>query len=93
METKLFPAVLELTKESGYLAIFLDKLNRLEKIGAISSVEQWLILREMRNQFFHDDPDDPALQVALLNKASLLVEDLLSILEQIEFFSQPYITV
>ena len=39
MGTKLFPSVLEVTKESGHLATFLDKLNRLEKIGAISSVQ------------------------------------------------------
>ena len=91
MGTKLFPSVLEITKESGHLATFLDKLNRLEKIGAISSVQQWLILREMRNQFFHDYPDDPALQVVILNKAYLLVEDLLSILNQIETFAHPYV--
>ena len=45
----------------------------------------------MRNQFFHDYPDDPALQVVILNKAYLLVEDLLSILNQIETFAHPYV--
>jgi len=37
MGVKLFPVVLELTKEQGELEAFVDKLNRLEKIGAIPS--------------------------------------------------------
>ncbi|MBE0490213.1 MAG: hypothetical protein IBX53_14155 [Halomonas sp.] len=32
---KLLPSVLELTKEPGDYPAFIDKLNRLEKIGAI----------------------------------------------------------
>ncbi len=35
MGAKLLPMVLELTKEQGDLDAFLDKLNRLEKIGAL----------------------------------------------------------
>ncbi len=50
MGAKLFPAVLELTKEQGEFSAFLDKLYRLEKIGAILSAEHWLLLREMRNE-------------------------------------------
>lgn len=56
MGAKLFPAVLELTKEPGNYPAFLDKLNQLEKIRAIESVNQWLILRGMRNEFAHDYP-------------------------------------
>ena len=74
MEMKLFPAVLELTRESGELSAFIDKLNRLEKIGAIGSAQQWLTLREMRNQFAHDYPEDPEIQASLLNRAFDLAE-------------------
>ncbi|MDP5207455.1 hypothetical protein ORI99_10500 [Alishewanella sp. SMS9] len=49
-------------------------MNRLEKIGALDSVEQWLKLREMHNQFAHDYPDDPEIQAALLNKAFGIAE-------------------
>ncbi|MDD5036828.1 MAG: hypothetical protein PHE55_19040 [Methylococcaceae bacterium] len=38
MCAKLFTSILELTKEQGYYPIFLDKLNRLEKIRAITSL-------------------------------------------------------
>lgn len=88
---KLFPAVLELTKEQGELPAFLDKLYRLEKIGAISSAEHWLLLREMRNEFSHDYPDDPAIQSAILNKAYNLADDLLSVLNKIESFAAHYL--
>lgn len=91
MGAKLFPAVLELTKEQGEFSAFLDKLYRLEKIGAISSAEHWLLLREMRNEFSHDYPDDPAIQSAILNKAYHLADDLLSVLNQIEAFAAKYI--
>ena len=90
MGTNLFPAVLELTKEQGNLAAFLDKLNRLEKIGAIPSADNWLLLREMRNEFAHDYPDDPAIQSAILNKAYNLANDLLTVLGRIESFAKNY---
>lgn len=90
MGAKLFPAVLELTKEPGDLTAFVDKLNRLEKIGAILSADGWLLLREMRNAFSHEYPDDPELQAATLNKAYTLASDLLNTLDQVEGFSRPY---
>lgn len=91
MGAKLFPAVLDLTGEHGELAAFIDKLNRLEKIGAIPSAEQWLELREMRNQFAHDYPEDPEIQTALLNKALAKAEDLLQILESVTHFANKYL--
>ena len=90
MGDKLFPAVLELTKELSELLTFVDKLNRLEKIGAIESAEQWLLLREMRNQFSHDYPDDPEIQAAILNKAFELAKNLLSIFGKVKVFAAPY---
>jgi len=87
---KLLPGVLELTKEPGDYPAFIDKLNRLEKIGAIPSASQWLQLREMRNQFSHEYPDDPAIQASLLNKAFGLASVLLDAFEHIKAFSAPY---
>lgn len=90
MGAKLFPAVLELTKEQGELKAFIDKLNRLEKIGAIASAEEWLLLREVRNAFSHDYPDDLALQATVLNQSYALAAQLLSIYEDIKVFIEPY---
>jgi len=91
MEAKLLPSVIELTHEEGELNTFIDKLNRLEKIGAIKSADQWLKLREMRNQFSHDYPDDPEIQASLLNKAFDMAEQLLEALDQVVMFSKKYL--
>lgn len=93
MGATLFPALLELTKEQGDLGAFLDKLYRLEKIGAIPSSEEWLMLREMRNAFAHDYPEEPEIQTAILNKAYGLAGSLLSTLDHVERFSGRYIAV
>jgi hypothetical protein len=41
MGQRLFPAILQLSAEWHDDETFIDKLNRLEKIGAIPSAEQW----------------------------------------------------
>jgi len=93
MGMKLFPAVLELTKEQGELEAFVDKLNRLEKIGAIASVHDWLLLREMRNAFSHEYPDDPEIQAAIMNKAFVLAAELIASLKKIETFAARFTCV
>jgi len=92
MGAKLLPAVLELTYEEGNLDSFIDKLNRLEKIGGLPSVKQWLILREMRNQFAHDYPEDPKIQAVLLNRAIGLAKELLDILQHVLKYASNYRT-
>ena len=88
---KLFPAILELTKEQGEFKAFVDKLNQLEKIGAIRSAEDWLLLREVRNAFAHDYPDDLELQASVLNQSYLLAKDLLRTFEDAKVFIAPYV--
>lgn len=90
MGAKLLPAVLELTYEVGALNTFIDKLNRLEKIGAIESSAEWLALREMRNQLAHEYPDDPEIQSSLLNKSYLNSQRIIEILSYIKVFAQKY---
>lgn len=90
MGAKLLPLVLELTKEQGDLAAYLDKLNRLEKIGALPSVDEWLELRELRNAFAHDYPEDSELQVAVLNRAYVAADRLLEILYHVKKFAARY---
>ena len=90
MGAKLFPAVLEITKEPGELKAFIDKLYRLEKIGAIASADDWLLMREARNTLSRDYPDDQELQAALLNKLYELATQLLAVLSGIKTFIKPY---
>lgn len=67
--TKILPAILEVTQEPGEYPTFIDKLNRLEKMSAIPSADEWTAFREIRNQFTHDYPEDPQLNANLLNGA------------------------
>lgn len=57
--TRLIPATLQLVQEWKDHEPFLDKLNRAEKLGILPSVEQWQLLRELRNQTAHEYPDQP----------------------------------
>jgi len=91
MGAKLFPALLELTKEPGEFAAYLDKLDRMEQIGALPSVDEWLELREMRNAFAHDYPEDSELQAATLNRAFAAGSRLAEILRQIKDYAGPYL--
>ncbi len=91
MGAKLFPAVLELTKEPVELKAFIDKLNHLEKLGAIPSADQWLFMREIRNAFSHDYPDDPELLAAVLNQAVELARQLTEVLVGQVDYIQPYL--
>lgn len=66
---KILPLILELTLEPGEYKTFIDKLNRLEKMGAIPASDDWEVFREIRNQFTHDYPNNPELNATLLNVA------------------------
>lgn len=91
MGSRLFPSLLALLQEPGNLGAFIDKLNRLEKLGAIESASEWQTFREMRNQFSHDYPDDPELQTSLLNKGYASAKGLLASLERVASFADRYI--
>ena len=68
MGEKVLPMVLELTQETvPENATFLEKLNRLERIGAIPSAEMWKKFRIVRNALAHEYPDDPELRVSAIN--------------------------
>lgn len=66
--TRLLPAILQLVQEWHDNEPFLDKLNRAEKLGILPSVEQWQLLRELRNQTAHEYPDQPELVRANLRR-------------------------
>lgn len=69
MGSRLLPAVLDHLQEPFSDRPMLDKLHRLEKLGYLPSVEQWNMLRFIRNRFAHDYPQDDALKAAHLNEA------------------------
>ena len=80
MGARLFAAALEVLQEPYEDRPMLDKLNRLEKLGYLGSVEQWQALRAIRNRFAHDYPQDDALKAAYLNEAAEAVSTLADLL-------------
>ncbi len=80
MGAGLFAAALEVLQEPYEDRPMLDKLNRLEKLGYLGSVEQWQALRAIRNRFAHDYPQDDALKAAYLNEAAEAVSTLADLL-------------
>lgn len=62
---KVFPLILELAQEPISLdATFTEKLNYLERMGALPSAEEWKKLRVARNAIAHEYPDDPMLRAS-----------------------------
>ncbi len=70
MGEKMLPLILELAQEPVILssATFAEKLNRLEWLGAIPSVEEWKKLRVARNAITHEYPDDPEMRLVAIKR-------------------------
>ena len=83
MGGRLFPAILSYLTEQFEDRPMLDKLNRLEKLGYIDNVENWQTVRNIRNKFAHDYPDEPDKNVAHLTVALESVSVLYGILNTI----------
>lgn len=84
MGTRLFPAILQYLQEQYEERPMLDKLNRLEKLGYIQNAEEWQNIRNTRNKFAHDYPDEWERNAALINIACADAADMYSILIGIE---------
>lgn len=77
---RVLPAVLDWLEEPlPSTATFPEKLQRLERLGLIPSVEQWRGLRELRNQLAHEYADAPALKAAALNRFIAGIDELLGL--------------
>jgi dihydroorotase-like cyclic amidohydrolase len=62
---KVLPLILELAQEPILTdATFSEKLNYLERMGALPSAEEWKKLRIARNAVAHEYPDDPEFRVS-----------------------------
>lgn len=69
MGEKVLPLILVLAQEPiAANSTFVEKLNRLERIGAIPSTEGWKKLRVARDAIAHEYPDDPELRISAINR-------------------------
>ena len=67
---------------------FGEKLQRLERLAVIPSVDQWRRLRELRNQLSHEYVDAPVLKAAALNRFIDGIDEALEIWQQVSQFAE-----
>lgn len=97
MGNTLFPSILKSLEENPEQMSMLDILNRLEKLHIINSVEEWLRLRNLRNEFTHEYEDNLEENSKLINSLYHEVTTLYNIFTNIKDYIQqkifPYIPV
>lgn len=82
MGRQLLPLILEVVKEPlPEEATFMEKLDRLERLGVVPSVEQWDEICELRNALTHDYPEEAECPAATINQAMDAVRSLVEILD------------
>ncbi len=74
---KIMPHFLEILGENVERASFIDKLNKLERLGIIESMYRWKELRNLRNHLAHEYSDRPELLASFLNQTYKAIPELL----------------
>jgi len=85
LANKVFRSLLRLEEEVP--KSMLDVLNAMEKREVISSFEDWKTLRELRNAFMHDYPDQLELRAAALTQAHRWAAELVDILGRLRTYA------
>ncbi len=78
---KLLPAWLNILNEKTKVAI--DNLDKAEKIGVLPSVEQWLEVRQLRNQMIHEYIEDLTVLADAVQSSYLQLDFVISVAEAI----------
>ena len=84
MGARLMPAVLKALGEDIAPLSAIDRFTRLEQLGWLPSADEWLTLRQVRNQFAHDYPDSPAERFERLQAATQAARQLLTVMAQFQ---------
>ncbi|QOC23761.1 hypothetical protein IC757_06445 [Wenzhouxiangella sp. AB-CW3] len=71
---KLLPALLKALGEER--ALLIDRLDTAEKLGWIESSEQWMVIRQLRNQMIHEYIEDSTVLAEALQAGHDYVEEL-----------------
>lgn len=84
MSAKLVPALLKALGEDVAIMSALDRFARLEQLGWLVSADDWQTLRQIRNQFAHDYPDNPTERFERLQAAIHAAAQLIEVLTQFQ---------
>ena len=72
---KLLPLLLTALGEKTSAAI--DNLDRAERLGLINSADEWMIIRNLRNQMVHEYIEDPLILSSALQTGHAFVPALI----------------
>lgn len=73
---KLLPLLLAALGERTAAAI--DNLDRAERLGLIGSADQWMTMRNLRNQMVHEYVEDPVVLTSALQSGHAFVPALIA---------------
>jgi hypothetical protein len=78
---KLLPLVLLVLGEKASAAI--DNLDRAERLGLIGSADEWMAMRNLRNQMVHEYVEDPTVLTSALQSGHAFVSVLVAAADRI----------
>lgn len=73
---KLLPLLLAALGEKTSAAI--DNLDRAERLGLLSSADEWIVMRNLRNQMVHEYVEDPVVLTSALQTGHVFVPALVA---------------
>lgn len=73
---KLLPLLLDALGERTSAVI--DNLDRAERLGLIKSADEWITIRNLRNQMVHEYVEDPVVLISALQTGHTFVPSLVS---------------
>ncbi len=79
---KLIPALLEALNEKKRAQI--DNLDAAERLGWLASVDEWQVMRQLRNQMVHEYIEDLTVLVSAINTANHFVPVLILVVQNLK---------
>lgn len=73
---KLLPLLLAALGEKTSAAI--DNLDRAERLGLLNSADEWIVMRNLRNQMVHEYVEDPVVLTSALQTGHAFVPALVA---------------
>jgi uncharacterized protein with HEPN domain len=59
-------------------AAVIDNLDRAERLGFLASADEWMAMRELRNQMIHEYVEDPVVLTSALLSGHAFVPELVA---------------
>jgi len=85
MGRRLIPLIVGVMEADTSEMTFLDKLNRIEKIGLIGP-DEWNAYRKIRNDLAHTYPEEKEELADAINEAAAVVQKLETVFQKMRLF-------